>query len=146
MIFQEFVKSQPLLSIILFSLIITFVSTWAYKLLINQVKMKEIKERVKSLQEKMKAEKDQTKMMQIQKEMLQLSGEQMRLSMKPMLFTFLPFLLVFAFLRNVYNGTGDIISWGINLPLVGTGAGWLLSYIILSLIFSIILRKIMNVQ
>jgi len=143
---QEFVKSQPLLSIILVSFVITFLLTLIYKLLIPQDKMKELKKRTKELQQKMKNEKDTNKVMEAQKEMLGLSGEQMKLSLKPMLITYLPLILVFMFLRNAYTGIGDIIHWGANLPIVGTGAGWLLCYIILSITFSIILRKLLGVQ
>lgn len=148
MLFQEFVKAQPLLAIIIFSLIITFALTYVYKILINQQKMKEIKERTKELQAKMKEEKDNSKLMILQKEMLQLSGEQMRLSLKPMIVTFLPLILVFAYLRGVYAaaGTGHIINWGVNLPLFTTGAGWFLCYIFLSIVFGIIARKLMGVQ
>jgi len=49
-------------------------------------------------------------------------------------------------LKSLYSGVGDIIPWGADLPLVHTGAGWLLSYIIFSMIFSIILRKILKVH
>jgi uncharacterized membrane protein (DUF106 family) len=143
---QEFIKSEPLLSIVLFSLVITFILTLVYKWLIPQDKMKELKQKTKELQAKMKNEKDSEKLMGIQKEMLQISGEQMRLSLKPMIFTFLPLIAVFAFLRGAYAGTGDLIYWGANLPIIGTGAGWLLCYIIFSIIFSIILRKILGVQ
>jgi len=148
MLFQEFVKANPLLSMILFSAVITFLLTLAYKFLIKQDKMKELKERTKQMQERMKAEKDSNKLMEMQKETMQISMEQMRLSFKPMLITFLPLILIFAWLRAVYAyaGVGDLISWGINLPLVGTGAGWLLSYILFSLVFNIIFRKILNVQ
>lgn len=146
MLFQSFIQAQPLLSMLLFSLVITFLLTWVYKLTINQDKVKELKEKTKQMQEKMKNEKDPAKLTGIQKEMMQCSMEQMRLSFKPMLITFLPLIGIFAWLRAVYAGTGDLISWGVNLPLVGTGAGWLLSYILFSLIFNIILRKIMGVQ
>lgn len=146
MVFEEFVKAQPLLSIMLFSAVITFFLTLIYKFLINQDKSKEIKARMKEMQEKSKNEKDVKKMAELQKEMLELSMQQMRMSFKPMLITFLPLILVFGGLRALYSSTGDIISWGAKIPIFGTGAGWLLSYIIFSLIFGIIFRKILGVQ
>jgi uncharacterized membrane protein (DUF106 family) len=146
MTIQEIISSNPLYSIILFSLVITFFLTLAYKLLIPQDKMKSIKERTKEIQAKIKLEKDTSKAMDLQKEMLQCSAEQMKLSLKPMLITYLPLILIFMLLRNVYSNTGDIISWGTKIPIIGTGAGWLVGYIVFSLIFSIVLRKIMKVQ
>lgn len=144
MILIDFVEWSPLISIIVFSLIITTIQSWIYKKLIDQRKYQELKEKQKSLQARMKENKEPEKMMEIQREMMQVSMENMRLTMKPMLITLLPLLLVFYGLKWLYvdaTQTGNIIAWNINLPLVGTGAGWLLSYIIFGLIFSLILRK-----
>lgn len=145
---QEFVKSFPLLSMMLFSLVITLLSTIAYKKFTNQQKMKELREKQKEIQETSKQfRNDPKKMLELQQEMMRLSGEQMRASMKITLITLLPFILIFNFLKNLYTDAevGNIIDWGVRVPLFDTGAGWLLSYLIFSIIFSMILRKIMKV-
>lgn len=144
-----FVQAQPLLSITLFSFIITVFMTYAYKRFTDQEKMKEFKEKQKEMQKKSKEFKnDPGKLMELQKEMMQLSMEQMKQSFKPMFITFIPLILVFIFMRNLYTvaEVGNIIYWKVNVPVFGDGAGWLLSYIILSLIFNSILRKIMKVH
>lgn len=146
MILNDFATSMPLLSIIVFSFLVTLALTFAYKFLTNQEDMKKLKERTKTLQEEIKVEKDQNKILELQKEMLSLSAEQMKHSMKPMLFTFIPLILVFGGLRSLYTGVGDIIPWGTDLPIVHTGAGWFLSYIIFSMVFSITLRKLLKVH
>lgn len=145
---QEFVKSFPLLSMALFSFVITLLSTIAYKKFTNQQKMKELREKQKEIQETSKQFRNNPdKMLELQQEMMKLSGEQMRASMKITLITLLPFLLIFNFLKNLYMdaGVGDIMKWGINIPGLGTGGGWLLSYLIFSIIFSMFLRKLMKV-
>jgi uncharacterized membrane protein (DUF106 family) len=148
MLFEEFAKSQPLLSMMLFSFIISLLLTFIYKALTNQQRIKELRDLQKDLQMRLKGEKDQQKMMGIQKEMLEKSAELMKITMKPTFVTFIPLLLVFIFLKQLYTAAkvGDLISWGVNLPLVGTGAGWLLSYVLFSLIFSISLRKILKIH
>ena len=141
----DFVLWNPLISIVVFSFVITFVLTFAYKVLTDQKKMKEIKEKQKELSARIKENRDNPqKMSELQKEMLQNSAQSMRLTLKPMLITFIPVILVFIWLSNTYKNAevGNIISWGASLPLIGNGAGWLLSYVIFSLIFSIILRRI----
>ena len=146
MILQDFATSMPLLSIIVFSFIIALILTYTYKIFTKQEDLKRIKERVKELQNQIKNEKDQNKLLELQKEMLSLSGEQMRHGLKPMILTFIPILLAFAGLRSLYTGVGDIIPWGADLPIIHTGAGWFLSYIIFSFTFSAILRKVLNVH
>ena len=144
----SFAKEFPFLSITLFSLVLTFLLTWIYKKFTPQEELKRLRERTKELQQSVKQEKDPQKLAGIQKEMMQLSLEQMKHSFKPMLITFLPLILIFAGLKSLYTnaGVGDIVGWGANLPLIGTGAGWFLSYVILSLVFNIIIRKIMKVH
>ena len=146
MAIQDFTQAMPLLSIIIFSFVITLALTFVYKFLTKQEDIKNLKARVKELQQQMKEEKDQNKLMDLQKEMMKLSMEQMKHTMKPMLFTFLPLILVFMALRKLYVGTGYLIPWNVNLPIVGTGAGWFLSYVIFSFAFSMILRKILKVH
>lgn len=144
----SFVKAQPLIFIIVSSFIITFFLTWLYKKFTNQEKHKEYAAKQKELREKSKLFKNQPeKLLEMQKEMMQGSMEQMRESFKPLIISFVPIMLAFIFLKWAYTeaNVGDIISWHVNLPLFGTGAGWFLSYIILSLIFNSILRKILKV-
>jgi len=153
--FEEFVKNQPLISIILFSFVISLALTLIYKMLTNQKRIKELKEEQKELQIKMKEEKDKEKMLEIQKSMLEKSAELMKSTMKPTLITFIPLLLIFIFLKQTYTAAevGNIISWSIKVPVLCTvlpgvcdGAGWFLSYVIFSLIFSILLRKIFKIH
>lgn len=145
-IFVNFVQWNPLISIIVFAFIVTFILTLLYKKLIPQQKMNELKEKQKEIREKMKEYKNEPeKMAEVQKEMMQVSMESMKMTLKPMLITFLPLLLVFYGLKKLYidmADIGNIIAWGVNLPIIGNGAGWLLCYIIFGFVFSLILRKL----
>ena len=152
---KEFVTSNPFLSIVVITFVVTVLQTWAYKKLTDQKKIKELREKIKGLQGKIKAEKDKEKQVQIQKELMPLLGEQMRLTMRPTLYTFAPLILIFIALRWLFSGTGTIIPWSINIPLVCDialikglcdGAGWFLSYILFGILFSTALRKIFKVQ
>ncbi|MFH1249350.1 MAG: hypothetical protein V1660_04325 [archaeon] len=114
----------------------------------NQTRMKEIKDEMKKLQDQSKqAAGNNEKMLQIQNDMMKLSGEQMKASMKVTLITMLPFILIFGFMKGIFNKMGDLITWGVNIPwLGGTGAGWFVSYIVISIFSSIILRKLMKIH
>lgn len=142
--FVSFVMWSPLLSIIVFSLVITAVLSFLYKKLINKEEFDRLKERQKELREQMKECKDNPqKLAEIQKELLQSSTASMKLTFKPMIITFIPILIVIYSLKKLYTNAsiGNIIAWPWNLPFVGNGAGWFLCYVIFSLIFSLILRK-----
>lgn len=153
----SFIGSQPLISIILFSFFITLFSTWLYKKLTNQERVKELKKRQKELQEKLKSEKDPKVMLEVQNESLNISTEMMKISMKPTMISLIPIIIIFAIMGWLFKtaGVGNIMPWNFHIwgicdwrltKGICNGAGWLLSYIIFSLIFSPILRKIMKVE
>jgi uncharacterized membrane protein (DUF106 family) len=146
MFITDFIQWSPLVSIIVFSAVITFLLTWAYKKLINYPRYKEVNDRQKDLRKEMKGLKDPEKLAKIQTEMMDLSMESLKMTFKPMMITFIPLLIVYALLGKAYTGAeiGNIIAWGANLPIVGTGGGWLFCYILFSLIFNIIFRKLLK--
>lgn len=127
-----FLQSYPLYTLIVISVIITFLSTLVTKWLTDQEHLKHLKKRQKEIQDELKkCVGNECKMKELQNEMLEITGKMMKSSFKPMLVTFIPFLLLFYFLRSVYN------------PVLGTG--WIWWYIGTSIVASIALRKILKV-
>jgi len=124
------IQQHPIPSIIIISLVVAvFISIINY-FFTNRTRVKELKEIQKACQIKLKdAKGDTKKMMEIQQQMMQCSMEMMKHSFKPMLITFIPIILVFAFIRNAYATTTIAKTW-------------IWYYIISSIIFSMILRKL----
>lgn len=138
---------SPLWSIIILSLILTLLITIAYKFLTNQEVMKQLKQEQEALRKEMKSLKgDAEKLVHVQKQALEKSFEYMRHSMRPTLFYLIPLLLVFAWMSKAFKDYGDLVSWGFYIPLFGTGLSWLGIYIIASIVFSIVVRKILKVH
>jgi len=130
------------LNLFIISFILTGAITLAYKYLTDQGKMKELKDEMKNMQKKMKEMKDQPdKVMSMQKDAMKKNMEYMKHSMKPMLFTFVPIIIVFGWLRSYFD-----IQAAAGTPFSFFGLSWLWSYIIFSLVISIVLRKIMKVN
>lgn len=153
----DFVRTQPLISIILFSFLITCFSVWLNKKLINQDRLRDLKKKQKEIQEKVNQEKDPQKKLEIQKETLEISSEMMQMTMKPMMISMIPFLIFLEVLRRTYTAAavGNIIPWNFYIPGLCSfamtkglcnGAGWLLSYIIFSIILQPIVKKIMKAE
>lgn len=132
MAFTEFLQANPRASIIIISIVVTFISTLITKWLTNQEHLKDLKKRQKELSEEMKKHKDNPdKLMALQSEALKITGVMMKSSFKPLLITFIPFLILLYWLRAVFT------------PIMGTG--WIWWYIVASLVSSIVLRKVMKV-
>ncbi len=124
----DWITVNPLLSIIIFSGIITLISTLVTKWLTNQEHLKSLKERQKQIQKDMKNHKPGEKMFEeLQNEMLQISMTMMKSSFKPMLVTIVPFILFFNWLRKTYD------------PVL---LHWIWWYIGSSIVFSLVYRKI----
>lgn len=126
---MEFILGYPKISIIVFSALITLTSTGITAWLTDQEHLKSLKDKQKELNKKLKTSKPGEKLFQeIQMEILQISGIMMKAQFKPMMITIVPFLILFAWLRQTYN------------PILGNS--WIFYYIISSIVFSSIYRKL----
>lgn len=131
MALEDLLLKDPKLSIVIISVLITFVMTLVTKKFTNQNRMKELKDIQKACQIKLKdAKGNPEEMGKIQKEMMECSMELMKHSFKPMLYTFLPLIILFWWIRGVYS---DVFS------------AWIWWYIGSGIIASIALRKVLKV-
>jgi uncharacterized membrane protein (DUF106 family) len=128
---KELLISNPKLTIIIISVLVTLIMTLITKHTTNQSRMKELKKIQKACQIKLKdAKGDMKKQQEIQKELMACSMELMKHSFKPMLITFIPLLILIWWIRGIYS---DVLS------------GWIWYYILASVASSLIFRKVFNV-
>ena len=96
------VLAQPVafLIILLATVVISVISTLAYKYTTDQKKMKRIKEKLKDLQAQMKeARGDQDKMLKLNGQIMKSHNEYSMQSMRSILFTIIPVMLIFIYLQ-----------------------------------------------
>lgn len=126
-------------NLMIITFIITLFTTLVYKFTTNQERLKSIREEMKSIQSEIKKFKDNPKeMLEKQKQLSPLMLESYKHIFKPMLITFLPLILILGWLRETFTVNGESAKILFSLS-------WLWSYIIFSVIFSIIIRKILKV-
>lgn len=128
----EMMTVNPKISIAVFSIIVTLISTVAHKWLTNQEHLKSLKTRQKEIQKELRNCKDGKILKELNAEIMNITGMMFKSSMKPMFVTIIPFLLLFYWLRGVYD------------PVMGSS--WIWYYIGYSIIASIIFRKVMKVH
>ncbi len=130
---KELMISDPKLSVVILSFLVTLFMTLVTKKFTDQTRMKELKKIQKACQIKLKDAKGNLEEQQkIQKEMMECSMELMKHSFKPLLITFIPLIIFFWWIRDIYMGT--ILA-----------SSWIWYYIGASIVSSIILRKVLNV-
>ncbi len=142
------VTQYPFLSTLVISLILTILTTIIYKYTTDQLKLKAHKEELTSIKKQMMDSKnDPKKLEELQSRSLKISMEQMTQGFKPMIFTMIPALLAFGFLRDALPSSQVILKFPFNIMKMGSdaGFGWLGVYILSSIIFSAILRKVLKV-
>lgn len=127
----EVMTNNPKISLAVFSMVVTFVSTLVQKKFTDQEHLKSLKKRQKEIQKEIKKSKDPSVMQELNAEMMSLTGVMFKSSMKPMFVTIIPFLILFSWLRSVY------------VPVLGNG--WIWYYLGYSILASIVLRKILKV-
>ena len=126
------------LGMLILVLIITFFMTIMQKYTTDQKTLKEMKAQQKVLQKEMKEYRDHPeKMLEIQKKQMEIVGPMMKLSMKPVIFTAIPLILFFRWFIDFFVGIGDPKFFGF--------LNWFWFYLIFSIIFSSVLRKILKV-
>ena len=137
-IFGWAIEAGPLGGLIFISFVLTFLITLSYKYMTDQELMKSVKAEMKEIRKQMKEFKDDpSKVMELQKKSMDKSMVQMKNSFKPMLITFIPLIIIFGWLRGVYAEEVVKFLWI---------DSWLWIYIIFSIIFSIIVRKLLKVH
>ena len=125
-----------LLVIILF---INLAQTLIHKYTTDQEGLKKLKEEQKEFQQQMKQLKDQPeKMLELQKKQMGNLPKSLSLSMKSVVYTTIPLILFFRWFQ-------DFFSFKEN-PTIFLGMGWIGTYVIFSIIFSMILKKVLKVQ
>lgn len=138
-----FTNISPVLDIYLISLFLSLYITLINKKFTDQIKIKALREEMKQLRLKHKETmlKDMKKAQKIQQEMMQKNLENLKQTMNPkiMLLTMFPALILFPIIRKYYLPLGEFFNLGF------TSFGWLGTYVLFSLINSIILKKILDV-
>ena len=76
-------------------------------------------------------------MMELNKITMEKNMKYMMHSFKPTLYTLIPILIIFGWIRKAYEG--------VQLDFIGINS-WIWIYIIFSIIFSLILRKLLRVH
>lgn len=124
--------------LLLVTAIITLITSILQKYLTDQDLLKSIKEEQKIVQQELKLVKgDQTKSMELSKKSMELTMKAMPMTMRPAMYTIIPFVL---FLRwfNDYFTVHPVYILGFMT--------WFWAYLIFSVIFSAIFRKILKVH
>lgn len=137
LIFGWAIDISPLFGIGVVAFIFTLIVTLIYKYTTDQIFMKDVKSEIKDIQKQMKEHKeDHKKVMDLQKIVMEKNMKYMMHSFKPMLFTFIPVILIFGWLKTAYTDVGPVFY----------SFSWIWGYIIFSIIFSIVLRKVLKVH
>ena len=103
----------------------------------DQESLRKIKKEQKEIQEEMKKFKDNpSKLMELNKKQLENIPRTFELTLRPLLYTAIPFILLIRWFIDYFSG--------IEVKFFGF-LSWFWFYLIFSIIFSSILRKVLNV-
>jgi len=123
------------IEVMVIAIAISLGSSIVNKKVVDQKRMKEIKDKISDFQKRFNEAKkggDKAlieKLEQEQKHVMPLMTEMMMGSFKPMLYTFIPIIVIFYILSGVYGGTGNIV----NVPLIGQ-LSWFWWYFLIAIL------------
>jgi len=131
--------------IIIFAILLNIASQFIYKKFSNQGKLQEINATIKELQKGIKELTDSDAKLKAQSEILSLSQSKFQYTLKPMLASSALFIVSFPFISNLFKGF-TLLVFEKSYPIIGPDVGWLLTYIFISIIASMVIRKKMGVS
>ncbi len=98
---------NPMVTVFLISLLISFALSMVYKIFTNQKELKGMNEELKEMNSKFKEaqkNKDQKELMKLQGKMLEINSKKMKNTMKPMMISFLIIIPVFVYVFPTLYG------------------------------------------
>jgi uncharacterized membrane protein (DUF106 family) len=126
------------LGMIIIIIIISFVMTMIQKFATDQETLKELKKEQKILSEEMKKYKEHPeKLMELQKKQFEFIPKTFKLTSRPIIITGIPLILFFRWFNDYFGAIPDFKFFGF--------LGWIWFYLITTIIFSSIFRKIFDV-
>ena len=130
------------LGMIIITFIISFILSLFQKYTIDQETLRTLKKEQKLLQEEMKKYKDNPeKLMEFQKKQLEFIPKTFDLTMRPLLYTAIPIILFFRWFSDYFTALSSPLKI---LGFFSTSGSWIWAYLILSIIFSSIFRKVLK--
>ena len=129
---------NPTYGMILITAMVTLITTLLQKYLTDQDMLKQIKEEQKLVQQEMKlAKENPDKSMELSKKSMELTMKAMPITMRPVMITIIPFVLLLRWF-------GDYFSQHVVKILYVFS--WFWAYLVFSIVFSIIFRKMLKVH
>jgi uncharacterized membrane protein (DUF106 family) len=136
-VFAPLIAWSPQFALVIMCFILTLITTLVYKYTTNQQWIKQTREEMKELQKQANDSRNNpAKMAEIQRQIMEKNMKFMMHSFKPLIYTFIPLLLVFGWIRSVPEWTEGKILLGLS---------WIWVYVIFSMLFSTILRKVLKI-
>ena len=137
------ITSSPIIDVYIITIFASLFITLINKHFTDQPLLKRSKEEMKSLQKEMRKvmRENPKKAQALQKEIFKKNMVMMKQNLNPkiMLMTMLPMILIFIFIKNNYTQFDQFLNLGF------ATFGWLGTYIIFSIINSVILKKLLKV-
>lgn len=123
---------------LIITLFVTFATTLVQKYGTDQQALKSLKEEQKALQQEMKQHQNNPgKMLEIQKKQLEQIPRTFELTMQPLIYTAVPFVLLIRWFSDTFKN--------LNNPELLGFLSWFWAYLLFTILFSIILRKLLKV-
>ncbi len=146
-----FIWNWPgIFAVFIVSVIVGVISTGAQYFLVDQQKLKEIRNELsdynkKLLQARKTGNKKEIKKLETKgKRIKQQQAEMTGMTMKPMFLTIIPLMLFFGWVRVQPQAADLVIDLPFTLPYFGDTLGWLGWYFLCSILFSQVLRKVLD--
>lgn len=146
-VFAPLIASGLFFSLTAISILLSFMTTFFYRFLVDQRVMKEVRhnmEHYRGLAKVAENGKNMEKMNENVSKMMELNRKYFSLSMKPMVLSLVVFAVVFPWMGVKFASV--FVNLPFSLPIIGERLGWFGWYFLLAIPGSVITRKLLDVE
>lgn len=140
----ELALQSPVIGVTVAALVVAIIFTASRRIFIDQAKLKHVMGEMKKLKKRMKNVKrdDEKTLKALTEKSLKLNSENMKLTLKPLAISMVLLILIFPWLGRTFEGYMFRLPFGIPLLASSGTVGWLGLYIVISMPFTMVFKKL----
>ena len=139
---------QPVISLLIFSVIITVLIIVLNRFSVNRTLVKEIKDKMQQIRENLTQAQKQGNKEDTNKylsELMKTNGEYMRQSIKTMIVSMVVILLFLPWLNYKYASTA-VATLPFSIPVIGSSLTWIFWYALVSFTVGWVIKKLLGID
>ena len=147
-VFAPIAIFQPIISLLIFSTMITIIIIFLNRLTVNRKLVRELKDKMEEIRENLTRAQKEGNREDVNKflnELMKINGQYMKYTMRTLIVSMAVIMLFLPWLNFKYGGTAVAIL-PFSVPILGSSLTWIFWYALVSLTVGWIIKKLLGIE